>query len=75
MTGTPAAWPPVLTPDLCAAMLGLKSGREALKLARRRELPSVRRGKRVLFLTESIVTYLRTMEQPAISDRELMNGS
>jgi hypothetical protein len=56
-------------------MLGLKSGREALKLARRRELPSVRRGKRVLFLTESIVVYLKSQEQPAISDRELTRGS
>ena len=66
-----AAWPPVLTPDLCARLLGLGSGREAMKLARRRELPYVKRGKRVLFLTGSVVAHLRSLEQPAISDRDL----
>ena len=69
--GPESPLPPVLTPERVAALLGLASREEALKLARRRELPSVKFGKRVLFLLESVLATLKLRERPAIEDRDL----
>lgn len=63
--------PPVLTPEGVAVLLGLASREEALKLARRRELPSVKFGKRVLFLLDSVLATLKLRERSAVDDRDL----
>ncbi len=68
----PPAHPgPIMDAAECAAFLRLASPREVLRLARRRELPSVRVGRRRLFLLESVLAALREREDRAIADREL----
>jgi hypothetical protein len=65
------AWsylPPVLDADDCAQLLGMKSGREVLRVAREQKLPSVKFGKRVLFLTDEVIATLRRMQRPAVLD-------
>jgi hypothetical protein len=71
MSEAPAPWPPVLDADGCARLLGLASGREALRLARRRVLPCVKIGKRRVFLLDSLLATLKARERPAIEDGEL----
>jgi len=63
--------PPVLDADEVAVWLRLASGRQALDMARRRQLPCVRLGKRVLFLRDGILRALQNAEIRAISDEEL----
>lgn len=63
--------PPVLDAAGVAALLRLGSGEEALRLARRRVIPSVRMGKRRLFLRDSILDSLRAREDRALGDEEL----
>ncbi len=63
--------PPLLDPDGVAQWLGLASGRQALDLARRRLLPFVRLGKRVLFRRDGVLKALEKAENCAISDAEL----
>lgn len=65
---------PVLTPEIVASLLGLASREEALKLARRGLLPSVKFGKRVLFLLESVLQTLKSRERPAIEEADLGRG-
>ena len=57
--------------DQCARLLFLKSGREALRLARQRKIPSVKVGKHRLFLLDEVIETLRRRQQRAIEDREL----
>ncbi|NUN53593.1 MAG: hypothetical protein HUU06_12520, partial [Planctomycetaceae bacterium] len=66
-----AGLPPVLDADGAALLLRLASGREALRLARRRVLPSVKIGRRTLFLLSSLLDTLKSRERPAIEDRDL----
>ena len=61
--------PPVLDAAGCARLLGMKSDREVLRLARERKLPSVPFGKRVLFLTDTVIETLRKRQIPAVEDR------
>ena len=67
-------FPPILTADQAAEMLHLASGREALKLARERRIPSVRIGKRVLFIRDEVIRTLVEQSRPAISDEEMRAG-
>jgi hypothetical protein len=60
--------PPVLDSEGCALLLGMKSGREVLRVAREQKLPSVKFGKRVLFLTDEVIATLRRMQRPAVLD-------
>ena len=62
---------PVLDADGCARLLGLASGREALRLARRRVLPCVKIGRRRVFLLASLLDTLKARERPAIEDKDL----
>ena len=62
---------PVLDADGIAALLYLGSGREALKLARQQVIPSVRVGKRILFVVEDVIQTLRKRSKPALLDEEL----
>jgi hypothetical protein len=55
--------PPVLDSEGCAILLGMKSGREVLRVAREQKLPSVKFGKRVLFLTDEVIATLRRMQR------------
>lgn len=66
-----SAIPPLLDADGVAAWLGLASGRQALDLARRRLLPFVKLGKRVLFRRDGVLKALEKAENCAISDAEL----
>ncbi len=61
-------WPPVMDKDEVAAMLHLASGNEALKLARSGFLPSVKVGKRVLFLRDEVLETLRRRQVAAVLD-------
>lgn len=64
--------PPVLDADQVAELLHLGSGREAVKLARRRVLPHVRLGpKRILFLLDSVLAALKRREVADFTDGEL----
>jgi len=63
--------PPFMDADRLAAWLGLASGRQALDLARRRLLPFVKLGKRVLFRRDGILKALEKAENCAIPDAEL----
>ena len=63
--------PPLLDADQVAAWLRLAGGRQALDMARRRLLPSVKIGKHVLFLRDGVLRALAGAEIPAISDEEL----
>ena len=63
--------PPVLDSDGCAQLLGMKSRAEILRLAREQRLPSVKFGKRVLFLTDEVIATLRRMQRPAVLDDDL----
>lgn len=63
--------PPVMDANECAKLLRLKSGREALRLARQRKIPSVKVGKHRLFLLDEVIKTLRRRQQNAIEDREL----
>ena len=67
--------PLVLDADQVAELLHLASGREALKLARSRRIPSVRVGKRVLFVRDEVIRALAEQSRPAISDDDLRRGS
>jgi excisionase family DNA binding protein len=55
-------------------MLFLASGREALKMARERRLPSVRVGRRVLFLRDEVLRFLAEQSRDAVSDDDLRRG-
>ena len=68
-------YPPLLDADLAAEMLYLASGREALKLAREHRIPSVKVGKRVLFVRDEVIRALIEQSRPAISDEQLRRGS
>lgn len=63
--------PPVLDSDGCAQLLGMKSRVEVMRLAREQRLPSVKFGKRVLFLTDEVIATLRRMQRPAVLDEDL----
>ena len=63
--------PPLLDADQVAIWLRLAGGRQALEMARRRLLPSVKIGKHVLFLRDGVLRALAGAEIPAISDEEL----
>lgn len=65
------AYPPILDADGMAALLYLASGREVLKLARQQVIPSVKLGKRVLFITEDVIEALRGRSRPALADEDL----
>ena len=65
------AIPPVLDADQVADLLHLASGREALKLARQQIIPSVKLGKRVLFVTDDIIAALRRRSRPALLAEEI----
>ncbi|MCK6478854.1 MAG: hypothetical protein L6R43_01525 [Planctomycetes bacterium] len=60
--------PPVLDARSCALLLGMKSRAEILRLAREQRLPSVKFGKRRLFLTDEVIATLRRMQLPAVLD-------
>ena len=62
--------PPVLDAKGCARLLGMRSANEVNRLARERKLPSVKFGKRVLYLTDEVIATLRKLQRPAIDDRE-----
>jgi excisionase family DNA binding protein len=71
----PAAWPPVLLPEECGALLGL-SRREVLDMARDQRLPCVRLGpKTVRFLRDSVIAHLARLERAALTDAEVLAGS
>jgi len=63
--------PPVLDSQGCATLLGMKSASEVNRLARERKLPSVKFGKRVLFLTDEVIATLRRRQKPAVEDKDL----
>jgi len=63
--------PPVLDADVVAAWLRLGSDRQAFDLARRGILPTVRIGRRVLFLRDGILRALARHEAREITDEEL----
>ena len=67
-------YPPILNADQVAELLHLASGREALKLAREQRIPSVKVGKRVLFVLEEVIRSLADQSRPAISDDDLRRG-
>jgi hypothetical protein len=62
---------PLLDADRLAEWLGLASGRQALDLARRRLLPFVKLGKRILFRRDGVLKALEKAEICAIPDAEL----
>ena len=64
--------PPVLDAAQVAEWLRLAGGRQALELARRGILPSIRIGRRVLFRRDGVLQALEKAEIPAISDEDLM---
>ena len=63
--------PPFMDADQLAQWLGLASGRQVLDLARRRLLPFVKLGKRVLFRRDGVLEALEKAEICAVSDAEL----
>ncbi len=65
-----ACWPPVLTAAQAASFLHLASAREVLKLARRGELPSLKLGKRRLFLRDELIEALKKRQTPAVPGPE-----
>jgi excisionase family DNA binding protein len=66
-----AGWPAVLTPDMCAAMLGL-GRREVLDMARDQRLPSVRLGRKTIrFLRDSVIAHLARLERAALTNGEV----
>lgn len=65
---------PILDADMVAEMLYLASGREALKMARERRIPSVRVGRRVLFVRDEVIRYLAQQSAAALSDDDLRRG-
>ena len=69
--GSPDKFPPILDADSMAEMLYLASGREALKMAREQRLPSVRVGKRVLFIKAEVIRFLAEQSRSALSDEDL----
>jgi len=72
--GLPYEDRPILDADMVARLLFLASGREALKLARERRIPSVKVGKRVLFVRDEVIRYLAEQSQQAVSDEDLERG-
>ena len=69
--GSPYECPPILDAEGVAKMLFLASGREALKLARERRIPSVRVGKRVLFVRDQVIRHLVEQSARALADDDL----
>ena len=69
--GSPDKFPPILDADAMAKMLYLASGREALKMARERRLPSIKVGKRILFVRDEVVEFLAEQSRSALSDDDL----
>ena len=67
-------FPPILDAELAAEMLYLASGREALKLAREHRIPSVKVGKRVLFVRDEVIRALIEQSRPVITDDDLRRG-
>ena len=67
-------FPPILDADQAAEMLHLASGREALRMAREHRIPSVKVGRRVLFIRDEIIKALMEQSRPAISDEQLRRG-
>lgn len=53
---------PILGPDEAAVLLRLPNRRSVMRLVRRRELPHVRLGGRVLFIRDALVEFLRRQE-------------
>ena len=72
--GSPYEIPPILDADGMAKMLFLASGREALKMAREQRLPSVRVGKRVLFIRDEVIRFLAEQSRPGLTDEDLARG-
>jgi len=62
--------PPVLDSRGCATLLGMRSDAEVKRLARERRLPSVKFGKRVLFLTDEVISVLRKLQKPVVEDAD-----
>lgn len=69
--GLPYGIPPILDSEGVAKMLYLASGREALKMAREQRLPSVRVGKRVLFIRDEVIRFLVEQSRPGITDQDM----
>ncbi len=72
--GSPDEYRPILDADGMAKMLYLASGREALKMARERRLPSVRVGRRVLFIRDDVIEFLAEHSRRALTDDDLRRG-
>ena len=67
-------FPASMTAKEAADMLHLASGREALRMAREHKVPSVKVGRRVLFIRDEIIKALIEQSRPAISDEQLRRG-
>ena len=63
--------PPILTAEQTAQLLHLASGEEALKMARARKIPSVKVGRRRLFILEDLIQSLRKQSDKALTDDQL----
>ncbi len=63
--------PPILTAEQTAELLHLASGEEALKMARGRKIPSVKVGRRRLFILEDLIQSLRKQSDKALTDDQL----
>lgn len=72
--GSPYGDRPILDADMMAELLFLASGREALKMARERRIPSVRVGRRVLFVRDEVIRYLAAQSSLPLSDDDLRRG-
>ena len=58
--------PPILDADQAARFLRLASGNEALKAAREGRIPSVKFGKRRLFLRDQLLRFLEERSEDAL---------
>jgi hypothetical protein len=66
-----ACWPPVLSPEDVAVVLGLGSERAAREFLMKRGVPHARVGGRVYVLTDELIGWLRQRQQRHPSREDL----